>query len=356
MALLVIQFVIQAFKIPTGSMEDTLLEGDFLLGLKFVYGSPIPFTQKKFPGFKNPKSTDIVIFKFPGDAYYPQNDTTRRYMKLMNTFIFGELYFDKQGKSDEEYDNMLYTLRYTSPLFVFLAKTFPFISKRFYFYRPKDFIKRCVAAGGQNFEIRNKEVFIDGKKLANARRSLFEFGDGNQWSRLINNFGPYRIPAKGDHYRLDTLSIRDFYWLRSIIYQEDPTAHLITILSFYRDGSKIKELPPVHNAPYNEQRMELDYTKAFFDFETLKKQNPEVTYKNRLYKEGKEIKEYTVKENTYFMMGDNRDHSLDSRFWGPVSKNFIKAKAFIIYFSKPLGKHFLNPFGWRWRRIGWLIN
>ena len=63
LALIVIQYVIQAFQIPSGSMEDTLHTGDFLLGLKFTYGSPIPFSNQKFPGYAYPAKGDVVIFR-----------------------------------------------------------------------------------------------------------------------------------------------------------------------------------------------------------------------------------------------------------------------------------------------------
>src|SRR6185436_18144909 len=67
LALIFIQFVIQAFKIPSASMEDSLLIGDFLLGLKFVYGSPVPFSNKKLPGLADPKPGNVLIFRYPGD-------------------------------------------------------------------------------------------------------------------------------------------------------------------------------------------------------------------------------------------------------------------------------------------------
>ena len=63
-----------------------------------------------------------------------------------------------------------------------------------------------------------------------------------------------------------------------------------------------------------------------------------------------------VKHDNYFMMGDNRDNSMDSRFWGYLNANFIKAKAFILYFS--LDKktpYWLLPLKIRWNRIGKLI-
>ncbi|MCU0609995.1 MAG: signal peptidase I, partial [Chitinispirillaceae bacterium] len=67
MALVFIVYVIQAFKIPTGSMEDSLLVGDFLLGLKFVYGAPVlPYSYKKFPAVTSPKPGDVIIFRYPG--------------------------------------------------------------------------------------------------------------------------------------------------------------------------------------------------------------------------------------------------------------------------------------------------
>ena len=72
MALIAIVYVIQAFKIPTGSMENSLLVGDFLLGLKFMYGAPIlPFSHElginqRFPAVTDPKTGDVIIFKYPG--------------------------------------------------------------------------------------------------------------------------------------------------------------------------------------------------------------------------------------------------------------------------------------------------
>jgi signal peptidase I len=71
---------------------------------------------------------------------------------------------------------------------------------------------------------------------------------------------------------------------------------------------------------------------------------------------GKPVTEYIVKYDNYFMMGDNRDNSADSRYWGYLNRNFVKAKAFILYFSLdenvPVWK---LPLKIRWNRIGKLI-
>lgn len=69
LALMIKTSVVEAYKIPSGSMEDTLLIGDFLLANKFIYGSklPIPFTNIHLPALREPKAGDIVIFKYPLD-------------------------------------------------------------------------------------------------------------------------------------------------------------------------------------------------------------------------------------------------------------------------------------------------
>ena len=68
-ALLLRAFVIQAFRIPSGSMEDTLLVGDFLFVNKFVYGLKLPFTERTIvPGITAPRRGDVVVFKFPLDG------------------------------------------------------------------------------------------------------------------------------------------------------------------------------------------------------------------------------------------------------------------------------------------------
>ena len=68
-------FIIQPFKIPSGSMEDTLLVGDHLMAIKFLYGIKIPFISKRFLKIRDPKPGDIIVFKFPED---PSKDFIKR--------------------------------------------------------------------------------------------------------------------------------------------------------------------------------------------------------------------------------------------------------------------------------------
>ena len=172
-------FVIQAFRIPSESMKDTLLVGDFLFVNKFEYGPKIPFTHIRLPGLRPPKRGDVIVFQFPKDP-------------------------------------------------------------------SKDYIKRCIATGGETLEIKDKAVQVDGRVLRE----------------------PYAIHG-------------------------DPSV---------RPGS-----------PYEPRD----------NFGPL-----------------------TVEPHQLFMMGDNRDNSNDSRYWGQLEMDLIKGRAMFIYWSWDGEKNW--P---RWNRI-----
>ena len=74
LALVIRAFVVQAFTIPSGSMMDTLLIGDYILVNKFLYGAEIPFTDAHLPGLRDPRRGDVIVFKYP-------NDETRDFIK-----------------------------------------------------------------------------------------------------------------------------------------------------------------------------------------------------------------------------------------------------------------------------------
>ncbi len=182
-ALFIRTFLVQAFKIPSGSMKETLLIGDHILVNKFIYGIKVPFLRKTLVPISEPETGDIVVFIYPID-------------------------------------------------------------------RSKDFIKRVIAVAGDTIEIKDKKIFING--------SPYNDGHGVYTDNLIfpramqprDNFGPVTVP-----------------------------------------------------------------------------------------------------EESLFVMGDNRDQSLDSRFWGFVNLRDVLGKAFIIYWSWDRGNH--SP---RWNRLGHIID
>ncbi len=240
-ALLIKTFFIETSRVPTGSMEKTIAVGDFLFVNKFIYGasSPrnIPFTDIALPYFSLPALTepdrgDIVVFEWPGD-----------YDVLINPLI-------------------------------------------------QNYVKRCIALPGDTLEIRDKVVFINGKRAPIPPhiqylkpiqpKGLVDpriFPPGRPWN--ADNYGPLVIPKKGDVIHLTPSNLEEW---RTIIDRE-----------------------------FGKRVVKLDGDKIFID--------------------GKETNEYTLKKDYYFMMGDNRDDSWDSRYWGFVPRDKIVGEAFMIYWS-----------------------
>ncbi|MDR0307701.1 MAG: signal peptidase I [Chitinispirillales bacterium] len=319
MALIAIVYIIQAFQIPTGSMENSLLVGDFLLGLKFVYGAPIvPFSQelgitKRFPAVTKPKPGDVVIFKYPGTD-------------------------------------------------------------------SKDYIKRIVAGPGDVVEIRgNTKLLVNNKEIKLPPKGKYT-GQSRPDPR-ITNFAPLYIPAKGYVITPDTLPLREFLFFKHLVHQENPTKKVNMHFDLYLDGELSNSTPFNFNGArvslqdlqsgkltyHNEmtRRTETfdfnrfdDWTILDYFIEVIRRNFPDkkVEISKKLFLDSKRVESYTVRFDNYFMIGDNRDNSMDSRYWGYLNRNFVKAKAFILYFSldrtEPIWKLPLNI---RWDRIGKLI-
>lgn len=180
LALVIRTFVIQAFTIPSGSMMDTLLVGDYILVNKFIYGAEIPFTSRHLPGIRLPQRGDIIVFRYPQDE-------------------------------------------------------------------SRDFIKRVIGVPGDTVQVRDNRVYINGRLL-------------------------------------------DEPYVRSGSFRNPPSNHC----------GYVYACDPI-----------------------------------------------VVPLAAYFVMGDNRDNSQDSRYWGFVKRPKIRGKAFFIYWSWDGELHWL-----RWRRLG----
>ena len=200
MASILMMFVIQAFKIPSGSMENTLLVGDHLFVNKFIYGLRIPFSGKRLLPLRPVDRGDIMVFQFPVEDVRETHCGSVQY--------------------------------------------------------GKDFIKRVIGLPGETVEVREGRVFVDGKLL--AEEPYAQYTD------------PYRQP------------------------------------------------PPVHSRELSREA----YQRAWVAHELDK----ELGDLQRDY-----FGPVQVPPKSYFMMGDNRDHSCDSRYWGPVEERFVKGKAWFLY-------------------------
>lgn len=248
-AFFIITFVIQNTRIPTGSMEDTILVGDFVLVNKFIYGSSspkyIPFTEVELPhftlpAFKEPKPKDIVVFEYPGDR--------------------DQLIPSEKGIN---------------------------------------YVKRCIGTPGDTIEIKDKVVFVNGKEF--WRPSFIKYYKGNNhpsnrfypkghgdynifpkgmpWNG--DNYGPFVVPRKGMTIPLNTYNVEQW---RTTIDRE-----------------------------YGERVVDI--------------KNNVVTIN------GMPVSSYIFKKDYFFMMGDNRDDSADSRYWGVVPRDLVVGQAFITLFS-----------------------
>lgn len=117
LAMVIRTFIVQAFKIPTGSMQPTLLEGDLILVNKFIYGAKIPFTNLRLPALTQPKRGDVIVFIYPenpkknfikrlvafsGETVEIRNGTVYIDDKPLLDSIFSTKYYYNRGEFGEE--------------------------------------------------------------------------------------------------------------------------------------------------------------------------------------------------------------------------------------------------------------
>ncbi|HLR25367.1 MAG TPA: signal peptidase I [Fodinibius sp.] len=301
-ALIIRTFFFEAYRIPTPSMEKTLLTGDFLIVSKINYGprTPmvlgVPFTNiylpglvlpwARLPGFEEVERNDVVVFNYPIDI---------------------------------------------API---AAKT--------------NYIKRAVGMPGDTLAIDDKQLYVN----------------GNEAQPFPGIQQMYRVEVR-DRVRLSAAKVEA---AGGILYRQqgdsgyriNMTKDIADTISQWPEVTKVT--PFVLPDGFNEyNRREFSFSSGFVNhhhlpptvvpFEgqtvTLTPENYHI-YKNILTRyegntvdrngdqfiiNGEQTNTYTIKQNYYFMMGDNRDNSEDSRFWGFVPQSHIVGKAGMIYFS-----------------------
>jgi signal peptidase I len=379
MALVAIVYVIQAFKIPTGSMEKSLLVGDFLLGLKFIYGAPVlPFTPYKFPGFTDPKPGDVIIFKYPGTdskdyikrcvAGPGQTIEIRRKQVIIDGRT-AELPPDGQYVNEgllmyPPYIKQVEAVRQT--LAVVDGDTVAL--KPDMAVEPESLLTRVRTVAilkGDTIDVPLNAPGYRGDQIVSIGEMVVD--------PRLTYFAPLRIPAAGDTIRVEGLPVREFIFLRHLIRQENPGKKLTTEIQLYVDGefSNAREVtvfahdPRMARTPMRRDRFgdihwdiidEWQRVDDILDDTREQFVGHEVKFSMRLKLDGEPVETYVVRKDNYFMMGDNRDNSLDSRYWGYLNRTNIKAKALILYFSLDSETPWaLLPLKIRWNRIGKLI-
>jgi len=108
LALVIRAFLVQAFKIPTGSMRMTLIEGDLILVNKFIYGAKVPFTNWRLPAFKSPKRGDVIVFIYPEDK---SKDFIKRLVGLPGDVVEikgGSIYINNKPAAEPIFNQIYY--------------------------------------------------------------------------------------------------------------------------------------------------------------------------------------------------------------------------------------------------------
>ena len=258
-------FIVEAYRILSGSMENTLLVGDFLFVNKFVYGlrTPrhLPLTNLaipsiSLPGLRSVRRGDVIVFEFPGDHEQMQDPESTNY------------------------------------------------------------IKRCIGLPGDTVRIVSGRVLVNDGELAlpvsakvthrgfhaGSENGLFPAGAGF----TEDEYGPLVVPKKGDV--VDLTSVNIDRWKKLI----DHEGHEV-----YR------------------------------------------TVARKVMVDGIESSSYRIQRDYYFVLGDNRENSLDSRFWGFVPEENVVGEALIVYWSwdpgLPVASFSDKLRSIRWERIGNLI-
>ena len=359
-ATLIRTFVFEAYTIPTPSMEKTLLVNDFLFVSKFSYGPRIPNTPIAMPfvhhtmPITNTKSYSEAIH-IPYTRWFAsdvkRNDVTVFNFPVNDTLINDEVnygsrvtYYDAvrdQGRQKiwDDYGNIIITRP---------------VDKR------ENFIKRTVAVGGDVLQVVNGQVLVNNQPQPS-------FPESQRYYRLdipqgafldadrLNDLGIVVRESQGDLVQLTPTQ-----WLVNITNKEKAVLKLPAgyVLSNFIMNPDAKVFPYFNVSsnwsadnygpllvPKRGGSIELTpdnlirYQRCIEVYEGNK-----VEVKNdKVYINGVESKSYTFKMNYYFMMGDNRHNSLDSRYWGFVPEDHIVGKASMIWFSWENGP--------RWKRI-----
>ena len=328
-------FLIEAYTIPTPSMEKSLLVGDYLFVSKAHYGMRVPMTPVsfpfthntlpggesksylsfpklpylRFPGIEDIENGDIVVFNYPRDLGHP---------------------VDKK----------------------------------------ENYIKRCVGIPGDTLSIENTQIFIDGQKQFNPEQRQYLY---RVYTKQVNALSPRRLremeiynwlgPNQEGTYAIFLSEERlvDIKQIKGVEKVEQQLAPDNTfdqrIYPYYKnlawniDNYGPIYIPKTGDTVYFKSRKEFEiYEMPIEQYEG----DNELDWRDgKVFLNGEQVEYYVFNMDYFFMMGDNRHNSQDSRYWGFVPENHIVGKALFIWFSHDKHKGLFN--GIRWSRLFTII-
>lgn len=358
-------FLIEAYTIPTSSMEKTLLVGDYLFVSKVSYGPKVPNTPLafpfvhhtlpltestksylewiklpyyRFPGMTDIKNMDVVVFNYPdGDTLSTKLQSNISYYQLVRQYGREWVWNNKQELGD------------------IVARP---VDKR------ENFIKRCIGIAGDTIRIIDRKVYINGKPEQNPGDLQYKYflkTDGSPINQknlekldvteniLTDNKGGYeltltqkavdKLKQYSNVVSIEPLTVPKDNW--------DP--NIFPYDSAYRWN--IDNFGPVWvpkqgvTIPINMNNISL-YSRIIDVFE----ENDLEVRGDKIFINGKEANQYTFKMNYYWMMGDNRHNSADSRYWGFVPDDHVVGKAVFVWLSLAPNKSLIDG-KIRWNKL-----
>jgi signal peptidase I len=445
-------YVFEPFQIPTGSMERTLLVGDFLFVNKLAYGPKVPVTPLSYPlvhntvpwvniksyttfekgiytrlpGLGKVQQYDVAVFNYPsGDTavYDPRmpnglmghdyygiiNDEAKRLFDEENSWKLNQKIQSLVNKTElSDSIKQIYSIEYQNQFYSDFISQLSFWQNKARFaiaeskrtwsgsegmfidhygivYRPVDkrenYIKRCVAVAGQYIEIKNAVLYVNDKpaKVAPNQNRLhlvsgsIEFTIGELFKKFQIEKSDLAIDSNtgqiyGIHCNdqmIEKLSASYPKTQFTLYVKPQPIANKAGMYMALDQLENIRVFPKDPNVPNttsNFERIQIPYKGKIVDF---RKEN--IAYyrriitayeghrleekKDGIYIDGKKTNTYKVEMNYYWLMGDNRDNSADSRVWGFVPEDHVVGKASLVWFSKSADANI----GIRWERIFKLI-
>jgi signal peptidase I len=399
-------FFFEAYTIPTPSMEKSMLVGDYLFVSKLAFGPKVPNTPiafpfvhhtlpwsktaksylewielpyDRYPGFGHVKNNDIVVFNYPDGDTVALNRQDRSYYAMVREFGWS---FVNNPTSINPNTGQ--------PFGDIVARP---VDKR------ENYIKRCIAIAGDTLQIINQQVYINGVKAKNpkeleteyfivgkdhaiSKRELEDLGlSSEDISRYIST-----IADRNAHMAVVAYYLPQSTMDTAFTEQELQKIGLINLSSAVvekvRNNPQVLKLVPlVYKKGLANQQNEIfphspvDYPWNQDNFGPLyipkKGATVKINMKNivlydriiqvyegndfaikndKIYINGKESTEYTFKMDYYWMMGDNRHNSADSRFWGFVPEDHVEGSPIFIWLSTDKDKKLFKG-GIRWNRV-----